>query len=463
MNKGHFRKYICSIGSFLTIFIMSHCGGGSPGPNIPAPVGELMSISSPDVQGLVKVSGMNGAVFPQAKVIVTNVSIHKGDNLINGLKKAPYLDDLRQQTTLTQVETIADINGAFEVFVRGAVKDEVEVVQVFEGEVSDATELIVPPNVFSVKSNLSHLAVNPYENLAVAIGNDDTNGLVYMLQYDPDVPLYSHPEPTLKFSQSHRLSKIALHPTNNTALIISHEDNVIIDFLTNSLQTSPYVSSIKSPLSININPDVSLAVLGLEGSHAVQIYDMVAHEPTCMVKINNSLAESSHVQTKFVDIKLENQENIILVAASDFDDGSIVMSRIAYGSCDNPVLGISQLLLPPNVEVSGLASFDFGNKAVVSDANSNRVYMVDFNALKIIPMIVGDSPREIFIDELFNSAYVANAGDNSVSFINLLTRQVKTQEHIGLMPSALGVFYNLDQAAVFSSFDNTLVFIDMDF
>ncbi len=451
--------FLVLLTSFFIIASMVHCGGGSPGPNIPAPVGELMSISSPDLEGLVKVTGMNGAVFPQATVVVTNKSKHEGDSLIKDLNKA---GDLRQESITTQAATVADINGSFEVYVRADIKEEVAVVQILEGEQSDETELIVPDNTLSLRSSLSHLSVNPYDNLAVMIGNDDQNGLVYMLKYSPVIPLYSHQEPTIKLDQSNQLSKVAVHPFKSIALAISEKDNLLIYFSLNEGASSESFS-VNSPLSITIQPDVELAALGLQGKSSIQLYDTLNHSLSCEVTINNSLGDSEHVQTKFVDIQLDNQENIKFVAASEFDDGSVILSKISFSSCENPIAGMTQVLLPQGIELSGMASFDFGNKALVSDGNSNRVYLVDLVNLKLIPIIVGETPHEIIIDELYNSAYVANVGDNSVSFIDLLTREVKTKEHIGLMPSTLGLFYNLEEAAVFSSFDNSVVFIDLDF
>ena len=115
------------------------CGSGASAPpaSIPAPVSSLITVSPPNQDGLVLVSGAPGAVLPNANVIAANLSQGGFVRRLEGLF-------LREAHAQVQASVQADDQGAFDLELEGTNGDEIGIRQIVDSEPSDVTIVNVP-------------------------------------------------------------------------------------------------------------------------------------------------------------------------------------------------------------------------------------------------------------------------------------------------------------------------------
>jgi hypothetical protein len=113
-------------------------GGGAPPASIPAPVSQKLSISPPDPNGAITITGEPGAVQPGARVQAKNVTQVGPFFIVRGW----LIRSALAQTFET--ETFADDLGAFTLLIDGASGDQIDVRQEVGGEFSPAVSLTVP-------------------------------------------------------------------------------------------------------------------------------------------------------------------------------------------------------------------------------------------------------------------------------------------------------------------------------
>jgi hypothetical protein len=115
------------------------CGSGvnAPPASIPAPVSSLITVSPPNQDGIVLVSGAPGAVLPNADVIAANLTQGGFVQRLEGLF-------LRSAQAQVQATAHADNQGAFDLELEGANGDEIGLRQFDNGEQSDVTIVNVP-------------------------------------------------------------------------------------------------------------------------------------------------------------------------------------------------------------------------------------------------------------------------------------------------------------------------------
>jgi hypothetical protein len=115
------------------------CGTGASAPpaSIPAPVSSLITVSSPNEDGLVLVSGAPGAVLPNASVIAANLT---QGGFVQRLESL-FIRDAHAQV---QASVTADDQGAFDLELEGANGDEIGLRQIDNGDQSDVTIVNVP-------------------------------------------------------------------------------------------------------------------------------------------------------------------------------------------------------------------------------------------------------------------------------------------------------------------------------
>lgn len=115
------------------------CGSGvnAPPASIPAPVSSLISVSPPDQDGLVLVSGAPGAVLPNANVIAANLTqggfVQRLESLF-----------IRSAHAQVQAAVTADDQGAFDLELEANEGDEIGIRQIVDSEPSDVTIVNVP-------------------------------------------------------------------------------------------------------------------------------------------------------------------------------------------------------------------------------------------------------------------------------------------------------------------------------
>ena len=124
---------------WILVLLVACGGGGAPPASIPAPVSQKLSISPPQPNGAITITGEPGAVQPGALVQAKNVS-EQGPFLV--VVKSWLIRSALAQTFET--ETFADDQGAFTLLIDGASGDQIDVRQEVGGEFSPPVSLTVP-------------------------------------------------------------------------------------------------------------------------------------------------------------------------------------------------------------------------------------------------------------------------------------------------------------------------------
>ena len=131
--------YFSSIFFLFTCSALIACGGGgAPPASIPAPVTQLMTISSPGPTGAITIQGQDGAALPNANVQARNVDQVGPFTWLKQL----LIRNAHAQTFITEVP--ADNQGAFILQIDGASGDRIDIRQELNGDFSPEVSLTVP-------------------------------------------------------------------------------------------------------------------------------------------------------------------------------------------------------------------------------------------------------------------------------------------------------------------------------
>jgi hypothetical protein len=142
MKKVFRSLLLLAAGLLFLVPALSHVtgcssGGNAPPASIPAPVSSLITVSPPNQDGIVLVSGAPGAVLPGADVIAANLTQGGFVQRLEGLL-------IRDAQAQTQASAHADDQGAFNLELEANSNDEIGLRQFANGEQSDVTILDVP-------------------------------------------------------------------------------------------------------------------------------------------------------------------------------------------------------------------------------------------------------------------------------------------------------------------------------
>ena len=120
-------------------------------------------------------------------------------------------------------------------------------------------------------------------------------------------------------------------------------------------------------------------------------------------------------------------------------------------------------VIPLGGFVTGLAITADGQTAFASVPSANQVWLIDLNTNTVVPtpIAVGVDPLTVALAPGGQFAYVANAGANTVSVIDVASRTVLTTVPVGLQP--IGIEFTPDgrYAYVANRAANTVTVIDV--
>lgn len=455
------KKIFNGIFSLLIVCSLFACGGGaSPPAGIPAPVSQLLAVSNPDASGNVTVSGDAGAVTGGANVTATNITqTAQGTPFKDLFIKKAYAGTLPPVFVAT---TTAAPDGSFRLTLSANLGDEIEVVQEVNGEVSDPTILVVSGNNVALGGTVRGLGVD--KDLAVAYPTSGLNGdgQVFALNFLDNTPL-SFPNPDFLISAFGGITEISINGIDRRGLAVSPTENSLACLDLDNPNSPVFLGLGASPVAVNIQPFGTLAAVGIQSD--LESITLIETNPcgffNCTILIQHPLGET-HVATRFVQIRPD-----IVIALSEFADGSYWVTQIDTSACPGtPSPQAAGVELPSGILPGGMAIYNFFNNVLVSDSNSNQVYLVDFSGPSITPITVGENPMGIDVDAAENYAFVVNRADNgfsSVSKINLMDLSVVTREGAGLKPTHIGLLDEFGLAAILSSVDNAVTVIDINF
>ncbi|MBI2339857.1 MAG: hypothetical protein HYU99_05780 [Deltaproteobacteria bacterium] len=420
--KTLFLKII--LGTFLLLTTSCGSGGGeSPSTEIPAPVSHL-SASSPDSDGLIRVTAEAGFTDGGTTVTITNPSA------VTNL----WLDWLIPSAHAHATHTItSNADGSFQEEIEGAVGDRLEVTYTVDGAGASA-DVTVPANTPSLPatSNIQDVGIDPNTGTALVVANDGVDGFIHLI----DLSDMSY-ESTIDLPGASGASRIATDPTTGDSIILDTENVTAIHI------TLSGGGSVVSTTGIIDSSDLSAGPSG--------DYVLIAHtDPTPALSFFDLASDSA---TAIGDSATEGgtaQESALFVA-SDFD-GTDDMAGVVSLMPDSSFLLTTHIIdeIVPSItqdgafplditSPGGIFVFSIGAEAFVTDSSTDLALRISLTDGSAVSIDVGDDPRGVAVNETGLTAYVVNNAGRTVSVISLTDDTVTSTEEVGLSPTEIAI------------------------
>lgn len=431
-----------------SIFILN-CGGAedsgtsSPPVDIPAPVSHL-SISTPDADGISRVSAKAGfadagttvSVYNYGATTSSSVSAFRARLTITaeaGFQESEETEESGQSsaTPIATATTTSATDGSFATSITAAANDTITVTCTISGALTTFTTS-VPATNFAIpdESDLLDIAVDGYESRAVVLGNDGTDGYIYIIDLTTGALVDSYLRPASV------PTRVAVDATTGYFATIDTANEEVQE-INPSLGVETATASVPDPADIAYGASGNFAIITHStGSSAASYYDSLSVAATSLTGVAVE-SGATHQTSPFVDTDWDGTTDVF-ATLSLMSDGVFyaVLFEVedALTASQRTVVALSELGSP-----GGIALFDAGNQALVSDSQNDRVYAVNFNAGSVSAIAVGDDPRGVTVDSANNLAYVANNADDTVSVILLSSFAVTATVNVGLEPVAVSV------------------------
>lgn len=423
---------------FFSVFLFSliavtGCGSSTPTPPVPvlAPVSGLISISTPNVQGLSRIQGAAGAVDGS-----TTVSIN-------------------DEGTVT--ETTANPDGSFLVNVEAEVSDPLELTYTVSG-VTDTFGHTVTNNNILVDRSIEKVTASPALSLGFAHSADGTDSFIDVFDLENGFQSLN-PIQVDDFI----FVDAAFNDTRSKFYLVSAVNNrVALVGTDGSIDGGAPVALAFNPLQVTADqnePYGLIAYSGLGGPQSVGIlHDNDGAAPT--VTGNTIIlhpTDGAAVYNETYDIYIDSgAATPMAVALSRFDTtgGTDTIVSVLSITLPNTITVEAQYNLG-NALWSGNGSssayveavlFDNGSQILVTDREENQLIRLSFDGSAIAEDTRLDAQFGSFgvaVDEATNSAFVTNSNDHSLSRFNLsnntVSRTFTTADGMGLIPGSIAI------------------------
>lgn len=406
------------------IFAGTGCGtaaegtGGTPPIDIPAPVSHL-SVSTPDEDGLSRVSGAAG--FADAG---TTVSVSNG-----GANAISFLDFLIGKAfAQALVVASAEADGSFQTQIAAAVGDVITATYVLDGETltAQATVTATQP-ALPLSAEVQDAAVNGTGAQAGIIANDGTDGVLHLLDLDGatltrTIALPGSSGTNRVAYDAAGAAYYAIDPANETVIAVNPADGTSV------------LADVPTPSDVAAGFSGGYALISHSNDEFVACYYDAASNFASSLAVLTVPGDATHVETPFIDADSDGDSDVFAVV-SRMSDGNHYAALFSVANAatyaQRSVVELTGLSNP-----GGLALFNAGAEALVTDRLGDRVLRVNFEAGTLAEIAVGDAPEGVAVNAAGTAAFVVNGGEDTVSFVSLEDNAVTATRSVGLTPAA---------------------------
>lgn len=410
--------------------VTANCGKstGAPPVVLPAPTAGNITVTAPDADGNVRVIGETGAVAANAEVTVTNLS-------------RPLSIVVRAASSCLSATTTADADGAFEAEIAASVGDTITVsyVDPATNEESEALETTVPADVIPTGAkefNIYDAALGAGAT-AYIVSNDGTNSEITV------VNMVS--KETTRYQFAGKLfDLIAVSAGIGYAAVIDSTNGNLYWYNLARLSDDATPISVTNPTNVSIadysgNELFSGVVLVTreDSSLSISFFSIVSsdnslreYESRCFgipeegTTPHSCGERSPHVKTIGADMYDTGGGSAEGLAIATYEDGSwyyhwfyLPPMNSEYQLMDGesgysaPLTGAQS---PSSVRISD-------SIGVVTDSLNNTLYKLSWvdDALTPTSITVGSSPMDVAVDTANYRAFVSNAGDDTISVVDI--------------------------------------------
>ena len=434
---------------FLLVGLWGCPSSSSPPAGIPAPVPELLAAGNPDASGNVQITGAPGSVLGDAMVIGNT-------NLPTAMTLSKFV--VSEAKAAVFDSATANPDGSFTLVVSAQVGDVIQITQSKDGQTSPPTNLLVNGDTVNLGFDGQDVDVDEFSGFVFASAVNEA-GLVFRLDFSTGNPLSLPPPYCNNLDPS--ITHLALDGPSGVGFVIAPDLNGIYTFSIVQACDPSFASLPNRPLDVTADPVMPGVMIGLEapaGSPSVISFPKAPGTPTasCDVEIVHP-GKISQMATTL----LATGPSPYVFVVTQFTDGSFWATRLnTTPNCRSPIP--AEIPLPSGINPGGIAAVN-ENMAIVSDANLNQAFLLDFVTPSIAAQVtVGKQPQGIAVDPQTNRAYVVNLGDNSISVIDLNNFSLLFNvPSVGLMPNSIDLIPGGGSAVVLSTFDDSVVFTDV--
>ncbi len=434
----------------------SATGMSSPPVNIPAPVAGLISVTSPDGEGAVRMAGAASSVQGGATV---NVLFEAPSALIVSGTKSQSTGDVLGTATATS-------GGAFSIDFPAEVGNIVRV----EQEGGSSGDDPPPPVFFEIRPGRILVPVAPF---GAAISPSFSIAQTLQLSgSDTVIDLYS-PSTLAPASGGDLLATgiaatdFALDETSQDTYLISVSESEVqvVDF-SGALQGGAL--TLDSPVSVATTFGLQYAAVGQDSTTSITLIDNSGFAPALDASItlgHPTDGFANHVITPAISVAQDISSGDHIAAVANFDNGDSVFAYLDVTEPPFGSIGINTSFSIGAGTYDSIVLFNSASEVLISDTGNDRVLHLSgsgFGTQTVIP--VGDQPRGIAI--FGGRAFVCNRGSHTVSVIDLATDTVigtMTTEHgVGLNPTDIATNPSVpDTALIANQGDNTVTLFDI--
>jgi hypothetical protein len=429
----------------------SATGMSSPPVNIPAPVAGLISVTSPDGGGQVRLTGADGSVEAGATV---NVTVEAGPSGLK-LQEAPPL----ATTTATSTGSFAlDFPASLGQFARVIQGQTVVIEEGVEYEFQEG-----PPIFVEVIPGRTRIAATPFgSSFAPSFGDGCVAGVfggttTHVECFSPSTLLL-----TASFD-------IAGFQADDLALDDSNGDFYFVQRSTNQVLVRDPVGdprgslTMTQPIAVAADATNAFAVVVQGGSSPsltmVDDAGPVPSEDASADILHPTDGSATTVETFAVSTSQDGFSQPWFAALTNFSNGDTVLTVFpvtslppgaSFGTADQVNLGSGAF--------DSVVLFNGATEVLVTDSGNDRAIRFEgagFGTQTVYP--VGGDPRGVAVSEDFQLAFVCNHDDHTISIIDLVDDVV-----LGEMPTGLGVGLGPTDIAINPSPFTGLVTNDVD-
>lgn len=412
-----------------------NCGGSAsseslPPLSLPSPVSGLISVSSPDSDGNVRVRGAAGAVEANASVTVA-ASAGSSDSLNSRARQAS--DD--------SVTVTAGPDGSFSTEIDADIGSNITITQSEDDETSDETEFDVLDGIPSFDEIPVGTSVIRADDVAVVSYTDGTDSFFDL--YDLTTLDYVVTVTVEGFV----VADINTDEVSGDSYLVDAENDLVIVADDEANITDAIITDGSSPISVaafhgeefgvigHEDSDVSVAIIDYSGAFLTEEFSLLISHPTD--------PSASH-EKSFALSADSNMTGTKVAVLSEFDNGDTIFSLVDADPLPSADLDVeSQVNLGTNT-FSDVVLYNDASEALVTDESGDAVIHLSGSGFATqVTVPVGDAPKGIddAVDEGF--AFVANSGDHTLSVIDLdsmtVTATFDTGDGIGLTPVDVAV------------------------
>lgn len=432
------------------------CGGAagisSPPVNIPAPVAGLISVTSPDDAGFVRMTGASSSVSSDTRVDVT----------FESASALTLKDQSAPGDLLGSVVSQAD--GSFVLDFEAEVGNVIRVQQEGESTVDGPA-----PVFFEIRAGRILVPITPVgaaisPSFSVAQTLQPSGGNTVLDLYSPST--LAPASGTDAVVAGIQATDFALEDSSQDSYLISTSENhvEVVDF-SGSLQGG--ILSLASPASVATAFGLTYAAVGQNSSTSITLVDnsSVPALDASIALVHPSDGSALPVATPAIAMDQDTGGNDKIAAVAGFDNGDSIFAFLDVAPPPGGGIAVNTSFSLGAGTYDSILLFNSATEALISDSGDDRVLHLSglgFATTAVIP--VGDDPRGIAIYGA--RAFVCNRADHTVSIVDLTTNAV-----IGTMTTNLGVGLNPtdiatnpsvpDTAFIANQGDNTVTLFDI--